>query len=64
MDGEVKQATRTMGTTLSKTKSGDELTDLKIAKVSGSLAEEDITIKLNEEASLSLDNVNITVEGD
>lgn len=40
------------------------ITDLKIAKVSGSLAEEDITIKLNEEASLSLDNVNITVEGD
>lgn len=40
------------------------ITDLKIAKVSGSLAEKDITIKLNEEASLSLDNVNITVEGE
>lgn len=37
------------------------ITDLKIAKVGGSLAEEDITIKLNEEASLSESNLNITV---
>lgn len=30
---EVKQATRTMGTTLTKTKSGDETVDLKIANL-------------------------------
>lgn len=33
MDGEVKQATRTMGTTLTKGKSGDEGADLKIANL-------------------------------
>lgn len=33
MENEIKQATRTMGTTLTKGKSGDETTDLKIANL-------------------------------
>lgn len=33
MDEEIKQATRTMGTTLTKGKSGDETADLKIANL-------------------------------
>lgn len=33
MNEEVKQATRTMGTTLTKGKSGDEIADLKIANL-------------------------------
>jgi len=33
MEEEIKQATRTMGTTLTKNKSGDETTDLRIANL-------------------------------
>lgn len=55
MDEEVKQATRTMGTTLSKTKSGSEPTDLKIANLT-SIGE--IGVESEEIDATDLDSPN------
>lgn len=55
MDGEVKQATRTMGTTLTKIKSGDEDADLKIANLT-SIGE--IGVESEEIDATDLDSPN------
>lgn len=55
MDETVKQATRTMGTTLTKTKSGDETEDLKIANLT-SIGE--IGVESEEIDATDLDSPN------